>query len=202
MIYFTADCHFGHANIIKHTNRPFASVEEMDETLIQNWNKKVHRNDTVYIVGDLFFRAAEVESTLERLKGKKHLILGNHDKSWIKKVEVGKYFESVHALAEISDGKHGITLCHYPLLSWDHAQRTYMIHGHIHNNTNMDYWPLLVNRERALNAGCDINGFEPVTFDELVENNRRFKQDSVALAEPEESSEPTDSPKAAGRTNT
>ncbi len=179
MIYFTADCHFGHVNIIKLVNRPFVSVEEMDETLIENWNQKVHRDDTVYIVGDLFFRATDIETTLDRLKGKKRLILGNHDKSWIKKIDTSRYFESVDTLVEISDGKHGITLCHYPLLSWDHAQRTYMIHGHIHNNTNMDYWSLIVKRERLLNAGCDINGFTPVTFDKLIDNNNRFKQGNV-----------------------
>lgn len=165
----------GHENIIKLCNRPFSSLEEMNETLIENWNRRVRRNDTIYIVGDLFFRAADVKGILDRLSGKKHLILGNHDKSWIKKIDAGDYFESVESFMEMSDGQRGITFCHYPLLSWDHAQRTYMIHGHIHNNTNADYWPLLVRRERVLNAGCEINGYEPVTFDELVENNRRFK---------------------------
>ena len=50
-----------------------------------------------------------------------------------------------------------------------------MIHGHIHNDTTSDFFPLLAIRDRALNAGVDINGFRPVTFEELVENNRAFK---------------------------
>ena len=50
-----------------------------------------------------------------------------------------------------------------------------MIYGHIHNNTNADYWPLIAERDQMLNAGVDINGFSPVTLEELIENNRRFK---------------------------
>lgn len=56
MIYFTSDLHLGHKNIIKLCDRPFASLEEMDETLIANWNQVVTNGDTIYIVGDLMFR--------------------------------------------------------------------------------------------------------------------------------------------------
>ena len=59
MIYFTADTHFDHANIIRFCNRPFATVGEMNEALIANWNRKVHGNDTVYILGDMFFRTTD-----------------------------------------------------------------------------------------------------------------------------------------------
>ena len=67
------------------------------------------------------------------------------------------------------------TMCHYPLLSWRHSMKTYMIHGHIHNDVTTDFWPLIKCRDRVLNAGVDINGFEPVTIEELIENNRKFK---------------------------
>jgi len=53
MIYFTADQHFGHANIIKLCSRPFSDVHEMDEALIENWNRRVTNGDTIYIIGDL-----------------------------------------------------------------------------------------------------------------------------------------------------
>ena len=132
-------------------------------------------NDTVYVLGDMFFRCEDPESILKRLRGKKRLILGNHDGSWTSKVDLRKYFLSVDTMLETSDGKRAITLCHYPLLSWKHAKRSYMIHGHIHRKTDMDFWPLLCSRDRVLNAGVDIIGFQPVTFEELLENNRRWK---------------------------
>ena len=175
MIYFTADTHFDHANIIRFCNRPFATVEEMNETLIANWNHKVHGNDTVYILGDMFFRTTDPERILCQLKGKKHLITGNHDSQWMKQVDLERWFVSVQPYLETSDGQHILTMCHFPMVCWNHQSRSYMIHGHIHENTDMDYWPLLAARERVLNAGCDINNFEPVSFQELVENNAKFK---------------------------
>jgi len=178
MIYFTADQHFGHANILKHTGRPFATIEEMDAVLLQNWNRKVHRNDTVYILGDLFFRnAVSAENYLRCMKGIKHLIIGNHDKDWMKRIDLSQYFASVNLMAEINDGRHRITLCHYPMMSWNGCNKgAFHIHGHIHNNRNDSYWPFLRQMPQALNAGVDINKFAPVTFEELVENNRIFKE--------------------------
>ena len=78
-------------------------------------------------------------------------------------------------MLETSVDNYGVTMCHYPLLTWRHKLKTYMIHGHIHNDTSSDFWPLIRDRERVLNAGVDINGFEPVTLEELIENNRLFK---------------------------
>ena len=73
MNYFTSDLHLGHRNIIRLCNRPFATIEEMDETLIRNWNAKVTNGDTVYILGDLLFRNEKpAEEYLKQLKGKKH----------------------------------------------------------------------------------------------------------------------------------
>ena len=81
MIFFTSDLHLGHENCIRLCNRPFSSIEEMDETLIENWNHKVTGKDTVYILGDLIYRSQKPpEEYLRRLRGKKHLILGNHDR--------------------------------------------------------------------------------------------------------------------------
>lgn len=101
--------------------------------------------------------------------------IGNRDRSWINKVDLNRYFVSVDTLLEISDGKHVLTLRHYPLLIWKHAQKSYMIHGHIHANTTANFFPLLCQRPNVLNAGVDINGFVPVAFDELVENTDNFK---------------------------
>lgn len=174
MFYYIGDTHFNHKNILKLCSRPFETVEEMDAALIENWNRRVKGNDTVYLLGDVF-RCDDPEPILRRLKGKKHLIVGNHDRGWMQKVHLSDYFESVNTLLETTDGHRGLTLCHYPLLTWKHEQKSYMIHGHIHNNTDMDFWPLLCARDRVFNAGVDINGFQPVTFEELVENNARWK---------------------------
>lgn len=176
MIYFTSDLHLGHKNIIRLCNRPFSSVDEMDRVLIQNWNKKVHKNDSVYILGDLMFRNEKPpEEYLRQLKGKKHLLVGNHDRQWIRTCDLSQFFESVEKLDFVSDGKRQMTLCHYPMMSWPHIQRSYMVFGHIHNNTDADYWPLIAQSERMLNAGVDINGFAPVTFEEMEANNICFK---------------------------
>lgn len=185
MIFFTSDLHLGHANVIRHCNRPFASVEEMDEALIDNWNSKVQsNNNTVYVLGDVMFRNKKSpEEYLRRLKGKKHLITGNHDRDWVKKCNLGEFFESVNRMDFLSDGQRQMTLCHFPMMSWPHNTRAYLVHGHIHNNTDAEYWPLIRRSEFILNTGVDINGFAPVTFDEMVENNRRHKKESLELAQ-------------------
>lgn len=179
MKYYIADTHFGHENIIRFCNRPFSSVNEMNEVIINNWNKRVKEIDEIYIAGDMFFKMniGEVEAILNRLKGRKHLIIGNHDSSWITDELIDKYFESCNNYLEIHDYKKFIVLSHYPMLSYNKQSGGYMIHGHIHNDTLFDYWPVLVRRERILNAGVDINGFKPVTINELIENNKKYKQD-------------------------
>ena len=179
MIYYTGDLHLGHANIIRTCERPFSSVEDMNETLIRNWNRKVGNGDTVYIIGDLMFRAADSpESYLTALKGHKHLLIGNHDASWMKHVDAVKYFDSIENLLEIMDGNRFGTLCHYPMMSSYHRGRgAYMVFGHLHQNTNAGYWPLIHDDERMLNAGVDVNHYEPVTLDEMIANNQRFKSD-------------------------
>lgn len=85
MIFFISDTHFGHKNIIKHCSRPYETVEEMDEGLIEKWNRKVGKIDTVYIIGDFVWNKSKVPYYAERLKGKKILIAGNHDETWTRK---------------------------------------------------------------------------------------------------------------------
>lgn len=181
MTYFTSDLHLGHKNIIKLCNRPFTSLEEMDETLIANWNQVVTNGDTIYIVGDLMFRTqTHPIDVVKRLKGRKHLIIGNHDRSWLNKLEATDFFKSVENYAEINDGKRNLTLCHYPMMSWGRTgSGSYLIHGHIHNNRDAAYWPLLASMDHALNACVEINQYQPVTFDQLVNNNAFIKKQVV-----------------------
>ena len=176
MIYYISDTHFGHDSIIDLCNRPFESTNEMEILMIELWNAKVSGNDTVFIIGDLFYRHKDPENVLKHLKGKKRLIKGNHDNSWMSKGDFSKYFQSVDSYLEISDGKRNIVLCHYPLMTWKHPQKTYMVHGHVHNRTGTEYWTLIKNNPRILNAGVDVNGFSPVTFEQMLVNNECFKE--------------------------
>ena len=120
----------------------------------------------------MFRSTTDPELFLKSLKGKKHLIYGNHDSAWMKKVSLSQYFESVENLMIFSNGKQKITLCHYPMMSFDGK---YLIHGHTHNNKNDIYWQLLRIMENVLNASVEINNYASVTFDELVANNVVFK---------------------------
>ena len=79
-VYFTSDTHFGHENIIKWCRRPYSSVEEMNEKLIENWNSVVGPDDIVFHLGDFAFGGSGLwKEVLSRLNGKKYLIIGNHD---------------------------------------------------------------------------------------------------------------------------
>lgn len=176
MIFYIADTHFGHENVTVFAGRPYVSVEEMNTDLIRRWNDKVREKDTVYVLGDMFFRCDCAEEILSQLKGEKHLLVGNHDGSWMTKFDATPYFKSINNMITVSVGSVGATLCHFPLVTWPHMKRTYMIHGHLHNETNFDFWHVLRDNDRILNAGVDINGFEPVTLEEMIENNRKFKE--------------------------
>ena len=177
MVYFTADMHLGHHNIITLQDRPFEDVDEMDKTLIELWNARVSKDDHIYIVGDLIFRSdKDAIWHLDKLRGHKHLIIGNHDEKLLKNERATAYFESIDQIKDIKEnGKH-IVLCHYPMIEWNaYYHGSWHIYGHIHNNRNEAY-ETLKEKEHALNAGCMINNYMPVSFEELVRNNDIFKK--------------------------
>lgn len=97
MLFFTADQHLGHARIIELCGRPFASVEEMNESLIERWNQTVSPDDTVYVLGDWAMgRIKETLPLTRRCNGSKILIPGNHDRVWMgheEKVGLDKIFD-------------------------------------------------------------------------------------------------------------
>jgi len=143
-ILFTADLHFGHANILKHMpDRPYATdgmIKEHDEWLLDLWKSSVDKKDDVYILGDLtFFKTEDARHLLEKLLGRKHLVEGNHDGS-IR--AYSNYFTSVHQILDI-DIKQSrcpfieqtlrLTMCHYPMVTWNHKPYgSIMLHGHCH----------------------------------------------------------------------
>ncbi len=179
MNLYTSDLHLGHANVIKHDNRPFHDVEEMDKTLIELWNARVSKDDHVYIVGDLIFRSdKDPVWYLDKLKGHKHLIIGNHDEKLLKHekaIEAIDYFDSIDKIKDINDDGKRIVLCHYPMIEWNaYYHGSWHIYGHIHNRRNEAYEPMK-KKDHALNAGCMINNYMPVSFEELIRNNEIFK---------------------------
>ena len=131
--FFTADTHFGHANIIGYCARPFASVEEMDEAMIANWNAVVGADDVVWHLGDFALRAdaKHVGAVFRRLNGVKHLVLGNHDKQATRDLPWANR-GGVQIADKTYDGQRAI-MCHYGLRVWPGMQRgAISLYGHSH----------------------------------------------------------------------
>lgn len=168
MNLYISDLHFGHENAIKFDNRPFSSVEEMNETLVQNWNKAVSPEDTVYVLGDFFWKRKDMLAYLPRLSGKIILICGNHDGKWLKeKVEH-------HSYLEVVDNGRSVVLCHYPILSYNRMHYGgYHLYGHVHNSKEAERVAKcfnLMGLKNAYNCGCMMEGFDytPLTLDEII----------------------------------
>ena len=117
-IFFTSDQHFGHENLMKNLRPEFSSIEEMNEVLINNYNSVVNRNDTVYMLGDFCMHGKELD-ILKQLNGQIHYILGNHDKKYFKKIISYKKVISVNHCRDVKIDSQKITLCHYPMLSYN-----------------------------------------------------------------------------------
>jgi calcineurin-like phosphoesterase family protein len=155
--YFTSDTHLQHANIIKYCNRPFKNVDEMDETIITNWNSIVKHDDLVYHLGDIGF--GDIKNVLRRLNGKIVLIRGSHDKSAL---AVPERFESTSSLLEIKIDRQYITLCHYAMRSWPRSfHGSWHLFGHSHGR--------LPPLGKSFDVGVDNHNFYPWSLDEIKE---------------------------------
>lgn len=132
--YYIADWHYNHANILAYDNRPFKSVEEMNQELVARWNMMVSQSDTVYILGDMFWCSENAAlPILDSLKGKKILIKGNHDRC--KDPSFKLRFEHIADYLEIMDGDKHVVLCHYPIPCFkNHFHGWYHLYGHVHNS--------------------------------------------------------------------
>lgn len=179
MNLYISDLHFGHSNVIRFDNRPFADVDEMDRTMIDLWNARVSQQDDVFIVGDLIYKSEKDPVWyLERLRGHKHLILGNHDSHITENPKALSYIETIDKMMHVADNGNQIVLCHYPLAEWYKSRHgSWLIYGHIHNKKEETY-DYMRTRERALNAAACINNYTPVSFNELVRNNMIFQENS------------------------
>ena len=169
MIYFTADLHFYHDKVIKFADRPFQNIEQMNKTLIKNWNSKIKSNDEIYILGDFTMKGhALAQEILYQLKGKKHLIKGNHD-GFINSPHFENYlFESISDYKEINYMNTQFILFHYPILEWNSFFRESIhLHGHQHNHRDYNLQNLQ-NGIRRYDVGVDANDMSPVGADEII----------------------------------
>lgn len=179
MNYFIADTHFGHESCLRFDNRPFENIEEMNQTIMDNWNRKVKPDDDVWIIGDFCYRSSQEPTYfLRKLNGKKHFIIGNHDKAILESKQALRCFESVENMAYVKDNGKNLILCHFPIAEWNGMRRGALhIYGHIHANRD-EVSEFMERNSNAFNAGCMINNYEPVTLEELIENNQKFKMES------------------------
>lgn len=176
--FYIADWHYGHANMIAYDNRPFKTVEEMNEALVKRWNDAVHKGDTVYIIGDMFWCSPMAAiPILQSLHGQKVLIKGNHDR--VKDTRVQREFVKIDEYMEIDDGDRKIVLCHYPIPCFkNHFYGWYHLYGHVHSSYEwhmMEHDKLLINELyekpcRMFNVGAMMPymDYTPRTLDEIL----------------------------------
>ena len=195
MIYFTSDLHLGHANAIKFTNRPFQSVEQMNDGLIRNINETVMANDELWILGDFAFKVnmAAAKQFRDQINCKTvHMITGNHDKDYTR----DHIFQSVQPYKELKTEYGKFILFHYPIYEWNGAHNgTIHLHGHIHstgsyNTANLqkkyiDRFPeKSFMKDSALglriyDIGVDANNYRPISITQIAElmNLRSIKEE-------------------------
>ena len=179
MIYLTSDLHFNHMNILKYEpeSRPFSSIEEMNETIIQNWNEIVTANDTVYVLGDMAMGMIEDAIPLiKRLNGKIILIRGNHDTTKRLQAfkEIGIEVYDIFYLPY--KGKYFI-MCHFPITSkefidmvrYDNSE-VVNLYGHLHHNAPKGYV------DGTYHVGLDTNNLKPISIDKIWEECEERKE--------------------------
>jgi calcineurin-like phosphoesterase family protein len=163
LVYFRHLTHFGHFNIIRYCNRPYKSVNEMNEALIANWNEVVEPEDSVYHLGDFAFgRGITPEDAIairRRLNGKIHLIRGNHEETADRIATYPeKPFVWVKDYHELKIGKQNIVLFHYPMRSWHHNMRgAWHLFGHAHGGCP----PV----GKSFDCGVDSWKYKPIHLD-------------------------------------
>jgi calcineurin-like phosphoesterase family protein len=157
-VYFIADTHFHHKNILKFEGdkRPFKDLEEHDEEIVKRWNQKITNRDKVFVLGDFSFGSVEIAG---RLNGAKVLVMGNHDYKGAD--EYLKYFTKVYGATTY----RGYLLTHIPVHESQKRRYKGNIHGHLHSKVIDDPFYTNVSIEQLPNL-------QPIEFNELI------KQDS------------------------
>ncbi len=174
-MFFTADTHFNHENIISFCQRPFHNLEEMNETLIENWNAVVGKNDIVYHLGDFAFGTRrQIADVLFRLNGRIYLCIGSHDEYTIKcyadKFEDVQpyYLIKPHVKQKYADAKMAqpIFLAHYCYRVWPMSHYgSWHLYGHSHGMISSETSKV----GKLLDVGVDEHNYYPWTLDEVTE---------------------------------
>lgn len=149
---YIADWHYNHKNVLAFDNRPFNFIEEMNEVLIQRWQSAVKPEDTVYVLGDMFW-CSELKAipVLQQLPGKKVLIRGNHDTT--KKPEFVAEFEAIHDYLEVEDNGRHVVLCHYPMPCFkNHYYGWVHLYAHVHTSFE---WNMMEHIKQQMTALYD-----------------------------------------------
>lgn len=184
--FYTSDLHFGHGNIIDYSDRPFDSIEEMNEAMIERWNNTMTEADEVYVIGDVALgKRVETVPLAGRLNGKKKLVPGNHDTCWgghrrVRQSDIDLYAEHFEILPSevdhvLPESGIPVKLCHFPYEGDSHDEDRFtmhrpvdtggwLLHGHVHEK-----WQVL---KRQINVGVDVHDFYPVSSDWIVETIR------------------------------
>lgn len=176
MEYVISDTHWFHGNILTFENRPFENVNEMNKFMISEWNSVIGKNDLVYHLGDVAFtnKFEVLMNLLNQLNGKIYLITGNHDHpcmrnnvprfQWIEnKLFIGDLI--TEKKVKINDKYEKVVMSHYPLASWNagyHGRKHF--YGHVHSRASN----AVKNLNSAFNVGCDVIGYKPMTFQQVV----------------------------------
>lgn len=165
-IMVISDTHFNHTNIIPYSNRPFKSLKEMDEAIIDNWNRVVSDNDIVLCLGDFCFGTKDnIPYYTRKLKGCKILIKGNHDRSKSLYIEAG--FQNVLSEFVLQPDQVGnkktIIFSHKPRIGI--RGDVVNIHGHIHEQT-LD--PTMFELENYFNASAENINYTPIDLQEII----------------------------------
>ena len=161
-VFFTADTHFNHPMVIPLSKRPFASVEEMNEAIVDRWNSRVKRGDRVYHLGDVALgKVQDAAEILHRLNGQIFLLRGNHDKVAEHK-SCRDRFVWIKDYFGLKVGDQKIVLCHYAFRTWNNIHYgSWNLHGHSHGGlTEQENLP-------QCDVGVDCWDFYPVSFEEI-----------------------------------
>ena len=176
MIFFTADTHFCHNNIIFSCKRPFSDVSEMNRIMIENWNSCVTEKDDIYILGDFMYKGKvkDANEILSKLNGRKYLIRGNHEKYLeepLFKLNAFKWVKDYYVLK--LKGKIELVLSHFPMASWEDSNHgSIHLYGHVHNDILKYHGfeeKLQLLGPRAINVGVDVNDFHPVSLNAILD---------------------------------